>query len=180
MRVTKVITKTGDNGQTGLGNGERISKNSSRIQAMGSVDELNSFLGWARIEAKNSYHNQLGEIQQDLFNIGAELSIPDVDMNLLNESRLLWLENLTEEYNSGLSPMEEFILPGGTEFSSRLHIARAECRSTERKIICLADEEYVPSDHIKYLNRLSDFLFILARVDMNDSGVSEKSWNYKT
>ena len=179
MRVTKVVTKTGDNGETGLGNGERVSKDSLRVHAMGAIDELNSFLGWARTVSKDLSYDQLGKIQQDLFNIGGELSIPEVEMNLLKNSRITWLEQSTYEYNQMLSPMKEFILPGGTELSSRLHIVRAECRSAERKIVSLSKVEYVPKEHLKYLNRLSDYLFTLARIDMKKSGTSELSWDYK-
>ena len=174
MRVTKVVTKTGDNGETGLGNGERVSKDSLRVHTMGAIDELNSFLGWARTVSKDLSYDQLGKIQQDLFNIGGELSIPDVEMNLLENSRVTWLEQSTNEYNQMLSPMKEFILPGGTELSSRLHIVRAE-----RKIVSLSKVEYVSKEHLKYLNRLSDYLFTLARIDMKKSGTSELSWDYK-
>ena len=100
-------------------------------------------------------------------------------MNLLENSRITWLEQSTNEYNKMLPPMKEFILPGGTELSSRLHVVRAECRSAERKIVSLSKEEYVPEEHLKYLNRLSDYLFTLARIDMKKSGTSELSWDYK-
>ena len=130
-------------------------------------------------EIQNLSYEQLGKIQQDLFNIGGELSIPDVKMNLLENSRITWLEQLTNDYNKMLPPMKEFILPGGTELSSRLHVVRAECRSAERKIVSLSKVEYVPKEHLKDLNRLSDYLFTLARIDMKKSGTSELSWDYK-
>ena len=178
MRITKVTTKTGDMGQTGLANGERVSKNSPRIHAIGSVDTLNSFIGWTRVNAKKNIDKSLQEIQQDLFNIGAELAIPDVEMNLLNNSRLEWLDEQIDMHNKQLPPLDEFILPGGTELASRLHISRAECRETERNIICLSEQEYVSDLHKKYLNRLSDLLFNLYRVVALDKGVSEISWDY--
>ena len=124
MRITKVTTKTGDAGETGLGNGERVSKNSPRVHAMGSIDKLNSIIGWARTLTAEDTFDILGLVQQDLFNIGGEIAIPDVEMNLLDESRVVWLDSLTDQYNEQLSPLNEFILPGGTELSSRLHISR--------------------------------------------------------
>ena len=178
MRITKVTTKTGDMGETGLANGERVSKNSPRIHAMGSLDKLNSFIGWTRVNADENINNVLEAVQQDLFNIGGELAIPDVEMNLFNNSRLDWLDKQTELYNQQLPPLDEFILPGGTELASRLHIARAECRETERYIICLSEQEFVSDLHKKYLNRLSDFLFNLSRIVVLNQGVSEISWDY--
>ena len=179
MRITKVTTKTGDSGETGLGNGERVSKNSPRVHAMGAVDKLNSIIGWTRIKSIDKIDKYLEKIQQDLFNIGGELAIPDVDINLLDESRLNWLEEKTETLNNTLPPLNEFILPGGNEYASRLHISRAECRESERLIIALSQDEYVPEMHKKYINRLSDFLFVLARIAMMEKGDSEISWEYK-
>ena len=178
MRITKVTTKTGDRGETGLGNGERVSKNNIRIHAIGSIDKMNSFLGWVRLEAKENIDIALGKIQQDLFNIGAELAIPDVEMNLLVEARIKWLDDITEKYNKELPQLDEFILPGGTEFSSRLHILRTECRETERIVIGLSEKEFVPDLYKKYLNRLSDFFFVLARIAMLDQGIPEINWQY--
>ncbi len=179
MRITKVTTKTGDSGDTGLGNGERVSKNSIRVHAMGSVDKLNSVIGWTRILAKNNKDDCLGKIQQDLFNLGGELAIPDVEMKLLDESRLHWLDEKIETLNKKLPPLNEFILPGGTEISSRLHISRAECRETERSLIALSEQEYVSNLHKQYLNRLSDFLFVMARIEKMEEGSHEESWEYK-
>ena len=160
MRITKVTTKTGDAGQTGLGNGERISKNSLRIHAMGAVDKLNSIIGWSRIKSNKRSDKALEEIQQDLFNLGGELAIPDVELNLLKKSRIDWLDSNTEKINSLLPPLNEFILPGGSEFTARIHIARSECRDAERVVIALSENEFVPDNHKKYINRLSDFFFV--------------------
>tara|TARA_B100000959_G_scaffold119797_1_gene125877 strand:- start:1554 stop:2096 length:543 start_codon:yes stop_codon:yes gene_type:complete len=178
MRITKVTTKTGDSGETGLGNGERVSKNNIRVHAMGSIDKLNSIIGWTRTLANANIDKTLGLIQQDLFNIGGELAIPEVEMNLLEESRLEWLDMLTDQYNEKLPPLDEFILPGGNEFSSRLHISRAECRETERTLIGLSEQEYVSDLHKKYLNRLSDLFFVIARIVMSDQKIEEISWDY--
>ncbi|OUX30175.1 MAG: ATP:cob(I)alamin adenosyltransferase [bacterium TMED264] len=179
MRITKVTTKTGDTGQTGLGNGKRISKNSLRVNAMGAVDKLNSIIGWARVESNKQSDKALEEIQQDLFNLGGELAIPDVEMNLLKNSRIDWLGLNTEEINSLLPPLNEFILPGGSEFTARIHIARSECRDAERALIALSENEYVPDNHKKYINRLSDFFFVLSRIDNYKKGQKEIVWNYK-
>ena len=178
MRITKVTTKTGDMGETGLANGERVSKNNPRIHAIGSLDKLNSFIGWTRVDAEKDIDNVLEAIQQDLFNIGAELAVPDIEMNLFNNSRLDWLDNQTDIYNQQLPPLDEFILPGGTELASRLHITRSECRETERYIINLSEQEFVSDLHKKYLNRLSDLLFNLSRIVALEKGVSEISWEY--
>ena len=178
MRITKVTTKTGDMGETGLANGERVSKNNPRIHAIGSLDKFNSFIGWTRVNADKDIDNVLEAIQQDLFNIGAELAVPDVEMNLFNDSRLEWLDNQTDLYNQQLPPLDEFILPGGTELASRLHITRSECRETERYLISLSEQEFVPDLHKKYLNRLSDLLFNLSRIVVLEKGVSEISWEY--
>ena len=178
MRITKVTTKTGDMGETGLANGERVSKNDPRIHAIGSLDKLNSFIGWTRVDAEKDIDNVLEAIQQDLFNIGAELAVPDIEMNLFNNSRLDWLDNQTDLYNQQLPPLDEFILPGGTELTSRLHITRSECREAERYIINLSEQEFVSDLHKKYLNRLSDLLFNLARIVALAKGVSEISWEY--
>ena len=179
MRITKVTTKTGDAGETGLGNGERISKNSPRVHAMGSIDKLNSIIGWARILTNKDTFDILGHVQQDLFNMGGEIAIPDIEMNLLDESRVVWLDSLTDQYNKQLPPLNEFILPGGNELSSRLHISRTECREAERNLIALSENEFVSTLHKKYLNRLSDFFFVLARAVSSDENIEEISWEYE-
>ena len=179
MRITKVTTRTGDKGQTGLGNGERVSKNSLRVNAMGSVDKLNSIIGWARIKANKQSDKPLEEIQQDLFNLGGELAIPDVQINLLKDARIDWLDSNIDEINALLPPLNEFVLPGGPEFTARVHIARSECRDAERAIIALSESECVPSNHKKYINRLSDFLFVLSRLETFQKGQKEIVWKYK-
>ena len=178
MRITKVTTKTGDSGETGLGNGERVSKNDIRVDVMVCIDKLNSIIGWTRVLANGEIDVSLELIQQDLFNMGGEIAIPDVEMNLLNNSRVEWLDTLTDKYNGKLPPLDEFILPGGNEFSSRLHISRTECRDAERKLVGLSEKEYVSDSHKQYLNRLSDFFFILARVELASQSVKEVSWDY--
>ena len=179
MRITKVTTKTGDTGETGLGNGERVSKNSPRVHTMGSIDKLNSIIGWTRTLASKDTFDILGLVQQDLFNMGGEIAIPDVEMNLLDESRVGWLDSLTDHYNEQLPPLNEFILPGGNELSSRLHISRTECREAERNLVALSENEFVSPSHKKYLNRLSDFFFVLARAVSSDENIEEIPWEYE-
>ena len=178
MRVSKVTTKSGDDGQTGLGDGKRVSKTHIRIQAIGSIDHLNSLLGWTMVEAGGSVKNDLERVQQDLFDLGGELAMPGIELQLLNVERLQWLENETEKLNKLLPPLKEFILPGGTELSARIHIIRTACRNTERIIVAL-DQSKEGSDHHKvYLNRLSDYFFVLARKVQIDKGTKEIQWDH--
>ena len=178
MRVSKVITKSGDGGQTGLGDGRRVSKTHIRINAIGSIDHLNSLLGWAMVEAGRQVKNDLERVQQDLFDLGGELTMPGIELHLLNEERLQWLEHETEKLNQSLPPLKEFILPGGTELSARIHIVRTVCRNTERDIIALAETKEVADLHKVYLNRLSDYLFVLARKVQMDEGAKEIQWDH--
>ena len=178
MRITKVTTKGGDDGLTSLGNGERVSKNHLRVHAIGAVDKLNSVIGWTRSVAKNAIKDDLEKIQQDLFNLGGELAVPGSDLKLLQITRLEWLETESEKMNKTLPPLKEFILPGGSELSSRMHIARTECRDSERTLVGLGELETVPDLQRFYLNRLSDYLFILARKVKNDEGSTEVPWDY--
>ena len=178
MRVSKVITKSGDEGQTGLGDGRRVSKTHIRIQAIGSIDHLNSLLGWAMVEAGRPIKNDLERVQQDLFNVGGELVMPGIELQLLNAERLQWLEDETEKLNKSLPPLKEFILPGGTELSARIHIIRAACRNTERDIVALAESKEGSDHHKVYLNRLSDYFFVLARKVQIDKGTKEIQWDH--
>ena len=178
MRVSKVITKSGDEGQTGLGDGRRVSKTHIRIQAIGSIDHLNSLLGWAMVEAGRPVKNDLERVQQDLFNLGGELVMPGIELQLLNAERLQWLEDETEKLNKSLPPLKEFILPGGTELSARIHIVRTTCRNTERDVVALAETKENSDLHKVYLNRLSDYLFVLARKVQMDEGTKEIQWDH--
>ena len=178
MRVSKVITKSGDEGQTGLGDGRRVSKTHIRIQAIGSIDHLNSLLGWAMVEVGRPVKNDLERVQQDLFNLGGELVMPGIELQLLNAERLQWLEHETEKLNKSLPALKEFILPGGTELSARIHIVRTTCRNTERDIVALAETKEDSDLHKVYLNRLSDYLFVLARKVQMDEGTKEIQWDH--
>ena len=179
MRVSKVITKSGDKGQTGLSDGRRVPKTHIRIQSIGSVDHLNSLLGWTMVVAEGPVKNNLESIQQDLFNLGGELAMPGTDLQLLSDERLLWLEHETEKMNEALPPLNEFILPGGTELSARIHIVRTACRNTERDLVALAELEEDSDLHKVFLNRLSDYLFVLARRVQMDEGSQEIQWDHK-
>jgi cob(I)alamin adenosyltransferase len=178
MRISKVITKSGDEGQTGLGDGRRVSKTDIRIQAIGSIDHLNSLLGWAIVVAGSPIKNDLEGIQQDLFDLGGELAMPGIELQLLSAERLHWLEHETEKLNESLPPLKEFILPGGTELSARIHIVRTACRNTERDIVALAETKEDSDLHKIFLNRFSDYLFVLARKVQMDEGTKEIQWDH--
>ena len=177
MRITKVTTKTGDQGDTSLGDGSRVSKDNVCIHCFGSIDELNASIGFAKVLISKSHENDLISIQNDLLNIGGELSIPTVEEPLLKEERVGFLEKRIESINKQLPPLEEFIIPGGSEISARLHLARSICRRAERDIISLNNTEKLSTVIIKYVNRLSDYLFVLARLVINKSGEKETQWD---
>jgi len=177
MRISKVTTKTGDKGETGLGDGSRVSKNNPSIVFLGDIDELNSYLGLA-ISSCNTdqIKKQLQTIQQDLFNIGGEASMPGSDINLLNNSSIEDLESKIEEMNNRLSPLKEFILPGGDELCAKLHVVRAVCRRAERSCVSLLSKNKDDKNWLPYLNRLSDFIFVLIRHLNQNEGLDEMLW----
>jgi cob(I)alamin adenosyltransferase len=161
-RLTKIVTRTGDDGTTGLGDGSRISKDSRRIEALGDVDELNSQIGLViALGTPPGLGELLQEIQQRLFDAGAELSLPG--HQLLGEPALLALEERLQAMNRDLPPLTEFVLPGGSPAAAACHVARSVCRRAERRLIRLGRREPVNATLLKYLNRLSDLLFVLAR-----------------
>ena len=165
MRITKVTTKTGDAGETGLGTGQRVQKNHPRIMVLGELDHLNSIIGWVISACEDKeLAKPLKNIQQDIFNIGADMSLPERDADLLKKERLTDLEHQIDSITSILPPLKEFILPGGSEFISRIHIARTSCRNTEREMISMFNIEEASELHGKYINRLSDYLFLVARL----------------
>ena len=177
MRITKVTTKTGDAGETGLGTGQRVQKNHPRIMVLGELDHLNSIIGWVISACEDKeLAKPLKNIQQDIFNIGADMSLPERDADLLKKERLTDLEHQIDSITSILPPLKEFILPGGSEFISRIHIARTSCRNTEREMISMFNNEGASELHGKYINRLSDYLFLLARLVKHIEGVEEEHW----
>ena len=175
-RLTHIYTKSGDDGETSLGNGQRVLKTSIRVECLGNIDELNSFIGLILTEKlPKIVVDILTEVQHDLFNIGGELSIPS--HQILNEQRITFLEKNLDHLNENLAPLKEFILPGGgIKSSAYAHIARTICRRSERKCFNLKNTEDINSTVLLYLNRLSDLLFVLARYLNHMEGISDTFW----
>jgi cob(I)alamin adenosyltransferase len=174
-RLTRITTRTGDDGSTGLATGERLPKDSARIEAMGEIDELNSVLGMLLAEGvPEPPAGWLLAIQHDLFDLGGELALPGE--SLLPTDRVVWLEERLEEMNADLPPLKEFILPGGGRAATACHLARAVSRRAERQLVHLAHAEPVTSGARQYLNRLSDLLFVMARVLAREAGDGEVFW----
>ena len=174
-RLTKIYTKTGDSGSTGLADGSRVDKDSLRISVIGDVDELNSLLGLlAALNIDNSIKKILLDIQHILFDLGGELAIPDSEM--VTETHVEYIEKFIDEYNSSLPPLKEFILPGGSVPAAVCHTARAVCRRAERQLVGLSKEISVNGDSLKFLNRLSDLLFVFARILARSEGGEEIYW----
>ncbi len=162
-RLTQIATRTGDDGTTGLGNNTRVSKDSLRVHAMGDVDELNSHIGLLLCEDMPAEVRELLiDIQHQLFNLGGELSIPGFE--LLKNDALLALDQALEAYNSQLPRLQEFILPAGTRAAAQAHICRTVARRAERVVVALGQAETVREAPRQYLNRLSDLMFVLARI----------------
>jgi cob(I)alamin adenosyltransferase len=177
-RLSKITTRTGDAGDTGLGDGARVSKASARIVALGEVDELNSAIGVLLAEALPAeIRDALVAVQHDLFDVGGEVSIPG--HALVTEPQVERIEHLLEEFNRGLPPLKEFILPGGTRPAALAHLARTVCRRAERALVALAAEGDVSRPARVYLNRLSDLLFVLGRVLNRAAGEGDVLWQRK-
>tara|TARA_Y100001934_G_scaffold42473_1_gene51158 strand:+ start:1305 stop:1844 length:540 start_codon:yes stop_codon:yes gene_type:complete len=177
VRITKVTTKTGDKGKTALGDGSRVKKDSLRIHCLGSIDELNSSIGLASVMLPVKPIIDLKSVQNDLLNIGAEISMPGSKKKFLNKDRILFLEKEIESINKDLPPLEEFILPGGNDLCSRVHMARSICRRAERDLVSLNSKEQISPEVLKYINRLSDYLFVVARLLIQISDSDEIQWN---
>lgn len=174
-RLSKIVTRTGDGGTTGLGDGSRVDKDSLRIGAIGEVDELNSHLGVLMCEAlPDDVRAALTEIQHDLFDLGGELCLPG--HTLVSEAQVARLDDWLAHYNAGLPRLKEFILPGGTRAAALAHVARTVCRRAERSVVALGHREPVADAPRHYLNRLSDLLFVLARVLNRAGGGSDVLW----
>ena len=175
-RLSKIVTRTGDDGSTGLADGSRVPKESARIEACGAIDELNSSIGvlLAQSGLPESMSPQLLEIQHDLFDLGGELAIPG--SAVINAQQVEALEAWVEEWNAELPPLREFVLPGGGEAAAHCHMARSICRRAERRCWALSRAEALGPHALRYLNRLSDLLFILARVLARRAKGSEVMW----
>jgi cob(I)alamin adenosyltransferase len=174
-RLSKIVTRTGDAGTTGLGDGSRVAKDAQRIEAIGSVDELNSTLGVLLSEdLPGDIARCLTMVQHDLFDLGGELSIPG--HAAVTQAHVSRVEEAVETFNAPLSPLKEFILPGGSRAASLAHVARTVCRRAERSLVRLAAEAPVSSHSRVYLNRLSDLLFVLARALNVAAGRPDVLW----
>ncbi len=182
----KVYTRTGDGGETGLFGGQRVRKDSARVAAYGEVDELNAALGSARAELEEAdLREWLSTIQSSLFDLGGELAIPDVealaakgkDLPRVVEAEVDQLEQWIDQLETELAPLRQFVLPGGSRAAAALHLARTVCRRAERQVIALAAREPVAPLLIRYLNRLSDLLFVMARTANHRVGEVEPTWS---
>ena len=174
-RLSKIATRTGDDGTTGLGDGSRTDKDALRVQAMGDVDELNSHIGVLLCEPlPDDLQQELITIQHDLFDLGGELCIPGFTM--IQEAQVLRLDELLAKYNATLPPLSEFILPGGSRAAAQAHICRTVCRRAERSIVSLGKAETLNPQPRQFVNRLSDLLFVLSRVLNRFAGGSDVLW----
>ena len=180
MRISKVYTKTGDGGETSLVGGKRVSKACLRVDAYGEVDELNSCIGLARAYLQDpEIDDALSLLQNDLFTLGADLASPtDIQVPRITGDFIATLEDLSDKFLEELEPLTEFILPGGAPAGAALHLARTVARRSERKVVALAGEEEVNPQAVIYLNRLSDLLFILARLVNKRAAAPEKMTDF--
>ena len=184
--LNKIYTRTGDKGTTALGSGERVAKHHARIDAYGTIDETNALIGVARVELDPGLaqvDDMLGRIQNDLFDLGADLCVPQKEGKRQGEAlrvaaaQVERLEQEIDELNGELEPLRSFVLPGGNRAAAALHVARTVCRRAERLMVALAetDGETVSDDALRYVNRLSDFLFVASRY-ANDKGKADVLW----
>ncbi|MEN9824586.1 MAG: hypothetical protein RI953_331 [Pseudomonadota bacterium] len=190
MRITRVYTKTGDNGTTSLADGSRVSKSDLRLETYGTVDELNSVIGLCRTSLPLSDHLQnsarqqfdewLERIQNDLFNLGGDLATPIAsrweNMVVVGETEIGRLEQMIDRMQTALQPLREFVLPGGTRLNAELHLARTVCRRAERFAVQLQEHAEINPQAVPFLNRLSDFLFVASRWVLLGSGATEVTW----
>jgi cob(I)alamin adenosyltransferase len=181
-RLTRIYTKTGDEGMTGLGGGRRVAKDSPRVRAYGTVDELNSAIGVAlALGLSDRLVSELATIQNELFDLGSDLCWPEDDerrgrIPTVQPTHVRRLERLIDELNEVVGPLTNFLLPGGAPGAAQLHLARTICRRAEREAITLSHEEPIGDLVLPYLNRLSDALFVMARFENHERGVDEPLW----
>ncbi len=181
--LSKIYTKTGDAGETALGNGARVAKHAMRVTAYGTVDEANATIGMARLHAEGALDAQLAAIQNDMFDLGADLCTPDMEKDAeaeypplrVADAQVSRLEAEIDAMNTALEPLRSFILPGGSALSAHLHLCRTVTRRAERLTVELATMESVNPAAVKYLNRLSDWMFVAARI-ANDDGKADVLW----
>ncbi|MDE1468551.1 cob(I)yrinic acid a,c-diamide adenosyltransferase [Aurantiacibacter sp. D1-12] len=181
VKLNKIYTRTGDDGTTGLVDGSRLPKHALRMEAVGAVDEANSALGLAAVVLAGEHADDIYRLQNDMFDLGADLATPGEDFEpsemvlRMIPAQAEWLEARIDAMNEGLEPLTSFVLPGGNEAAARLHVARACARRAERRLTALADAEPVNPAALAFINRLSDFLFVLCRV-VNDNGAADVKW----
>jgi cob(I)alamin adenosyltransferase len=181
--LNRIYTRTGDGGETALGDGSRVPKTAPRVGSYGTVDELNAALGLARLHADGGVDAGLARVQNDLFDLGADLATPGFEQDhaaprprlRIVPAQVTRLETEIDAMNAGLAPLRSFVLPGGTPLAAHLHLARTVCRRAERLAVALAGAEPVNPEAVRYLNRLSDWLFVAARV-ANDGGAADVLW----
>jgi len=177
-RLSKITTRTGDAGDTGLGDGSRVSKDHPRVRALGELDELNSALGLVLAEdVPAEVSEALSNVQHDLFDLGGEVSIPG--HTLVTDAQVARLEETIERWNAELPALKEFILPGGTRAAAAAHLARTVCRRAERSLVQLKEKEKVSDAALRYLNRLSDLLFIAGRRLNRAAGRTDVQWRHE-
>ncbi len=178
-RLSKIYTRTGDKGTTGLGDGSRVDKDDARIEAFGDIDELNSLVGLlvTELTGNDPLAPQLEEIQQNLFNLGGELSVPGYE--LIMDAHVEALEQLLDRLNAELPPLKDFILPGGNRAAAVCHLARSVCRRAERRVVTLSRNATIRPQCQCYLNRLSDLLFVCARILARRDGGAEVLWRHR-
>jgi cob(I)alamin adenosyltransferase len=186
-RITRVVTRAGDGGRTRLAGGQEVDKDDVRVEAYGTVDELTAFVGQARVAARQAGDAEieavLASLTNDLFSVGGDLATPEGSGFVpyrVGDADLAELEALCERFNEGLPPLRDFVLPGGSELSTALHVARTVCRRAERRVVALKRADPTIGDGcLKWLNRLSDLLFILSRAVAHRSGEAEPTWTKK-
>jgi len=182
-RLTKIYTRGGDDGTTSLGGGQRVRKSALRIEAYGTVDELNSAIGAAIAAGLHpDLHRMLAKVQNELFNLGTDLCFLEedkqkMDLPTIEQRHIDALEQVLDQLTEAVGPLENFILPGGTPAAAALHLARTICRRAERVLVALAADEAVGACDVKYLNRLSDALFVMARFENKHRGHAEICWD---
>lgn len=175
FRLSKIYTRTGDKGETGMADGRRLSKDHSQVNAIGDVDELNSQIGLLIAEVNNqAMQDKLNRIQHILFDLGAELTMPEY--TAIEAAQVTFLEQYLDQLNEKLKPLDEFILPGGCRSAAVAHVARAVCRRAERSLVTLSHEQTLNTQLMAFVNRLSDLLFVVARQCCVDENVPEVYW----
>ena len=182
VTLNRIYTRTGDKGETALGSGRRVPKDSLRIEAYGTVDEANAAIGLARLHVVGALEAALGRIQNDLFDLGADLCVPEEGDPAarpalrVSEAQTLRLESEIDELNAALAPLSSFVLPGGTPAAAYLHLARTVARRAERIMVALTRSEKVGASALRYVNRLSDYLFVAARAANAEGGAGDVLW----